>query len=324
MSQETALTTSVTSSVIDLAIYAWLDAKFHKSTSEKTRQAYTETMTRFRALLRAQGLDLGSNPAAVALIAQAFASSSMRGKQVASATYNQRLAIISSFYAYAYKQGPQSPLYLEHNPVDTLERAKVQEYAGARALDEDVVAEALLSIDRAGLSGKRDYALLSVLLQTGRRAQEVADLTWGHVQLHQGRATLTFPRAKGNEVLLDELPASVTEALLRWLRAYYGSDLDQLAPETPLWVSLAHDGSRGHQLGYVSITAICKKYLGTSKVHVTRHTFAHTMEEIGAPVSEIQARLGHKSLATTGRYLASLKRAHNRHGDQLAARYGID
>ena len=40
--------------------------------------------------------------------------------------------IIFSFYAYAHKQGPASPLYLEHNPIDTLERAKVQEYAGAR------------------------------------------------------------------------------------------------------------------------------------------------------------------------------------------------
>ncbi len=66
----------------------------------------------------------------------------------------------------------------------------------ARALDEDVVAEALLSIDQAELAGKRDYALLTVLLQTGRRAQEVATLTWGWVQFHKGRATLTFPRTK--------------------------------------------------------------------------------------------------------------------------------
>jgi integrase len=77
------------------------------------------------------------------------------------------------------------------------------------------------------------------------------------------------------------------------------------------------------QLGYLAINAICKKHLGTSKVHSTRHTFAHTMEAIGAPISEIQARLGQKSLATTGRYLASLKRAENRHGDQLAALFRI-
>lgn len=321
--EETTLTTIVTSSAIDVLVYAWLDAKFHKSTSEKTRKAYTETIHQFRGMLSMQGLDLGSPPTRVALVAQAFAGYSARGRQVSSATYNQRLAILSSLYAYAKKQGPQSPLYLEHNPIDTLDRAKVQAYASAQPLTGDVVAEQLASIDQSTLSGKRDYALLSILLQTGRRAQEVASLTWGNVKTQKDKAILTFPRAKGNETMIDELPVSVTAALVRWLNAYYGRALDTLAPETPLWVSLARDSSHGKQLGYVSINALCKKRLGTSKVHATRHTFAHSMEQIGAPVSEIQARLGHKSMATTGRYLASLKRAENRHGDQLAALFGI-
>ncbi len=324
MSEETAITSIVTSRTIDLVVYAWLDAKFHKSGSEKTRKAYTDAINQFRGLLSSQGLDLDSDPAAVSLAAQVYAGFSARDRQVAPATRNQRLAVISSFYAYAHKQGPQSPLYLEYNPIDSLERAKVQEYAGARALPDDVIAEALASINQRELAGQRDYALLSVLLQTGRRAQEVESLLWEDVSLHKGRATLTFTHCKGNEVMVDELPTAVTEALLRWLRAYYGPNLDQLPPASPLWVSLARDSSRGKQLGYLSINLICKKHLGTSKVHVTRHTFAHTMEQIGAPVSEIQARLGHKSLATTGRYLASLKRAENRHGDQLAARYGIE
>lgn len=199
----------------------------------------------------------------------------------------------------------------------------MQTYASAQPLDGESVSEALASIDQRDLDGKRDYALLSILLQTGRRAQEVARLTWGNVQVHKGRATLTFLHAKGNETLIDELPAGVTDALLRWLHAYYGRSLGHLAPESPLWVSLARDQSRGKQIGYHAVNAICLKRLGTSKVHVTRHTFAHSMERIGAPISEIQARLGHKSLATTGRYLASLKRAENRHGEQLAALFGI-
>lgn len=322
MNDESALSPIVTSTPVDLAVYAWLDAKFHKSTSEKTRKAYTDTMNQFRGLLSSQGLTLASDPAAVALVAQAFAGSSQRGKQVAPATYNQRLSILSSFYVYAHKQGPTSPLYLEHNPIDGRDRAKVQEYAGAQPLAEDVVAERLAEIDQDLLAGKRDYALLSILLQTGRRADEVAALTWADVRIHKGRATLTFC-AKGNETMIDELPATVTDALLRWLHAYYGRALGKLAQESPVWVSLARR-NRGEQLGYWAVNAICKKRLGTSKVHATRHTFAHSMERIGAPVSEIQARLGHKSLATTGRYLASLRRAENRHADQLAALYGIE
>ena len=41
-------------------------------------------------------------------------------------------------------------------------------------------------------------------------------------------------------------------------------------------------------------------------MHALRHTFAKAMEDSGAKVSKIQARLGHSILATMGRYLAAL------------------
>jgi integrase len=81
--------------------------------------------------------------------------------------------------------------------------------------------------------------------------------------------------------------------------------------------------SYGQVLGTQAIADICQKHLGTSKVHAMRHTFAHTMEAAGASVSEIQARLGHESLATTGRYLAQLKQDENKHGDVITAMLGI-
>jgi integrase/recombinase XerC len=319
MNDKQAVPPAGTSPSLELAVEAWLDAKFHMSTSEKTRQAYTQTIQQFRALLQGQGLDLDGDPSNVALIAQAFAGFSARGKQVKPTTYNQRLSILSSFYAYARKRK-----VLSSNPIDALERAKVQEYAQAQALDGEMVREALQAIDQSTLRGARDYAILSVFLQTGRRALEVATLKWKHVSIHKEKARLTFEHAKGGEVMQDELPMRVTNALVRWLHRWYGADLGKLPPDAPLWVSLAHDASYGQPLGYQSINALCKKYLGTSKVHATRHTWAHSMEQLGASISEIQARLGHKSLATTGRYLASLRRAENRKAEELATLFGIE
>src|SRR5260221_3954807 len=173
MNDTQALTTIVTQAPLDLAVAAWLDAKFYKSTSEKTRKAYTDTMKLFRAGLHCEGLDLDSKPGQVALIAQAFAGFSARGRQVAPTTYNQRLAILSSFYEHARKRQ-----VLVINPIDLIDRAKVQEYAGAQALDDETVKAQLATIDQGTLRGARDYALLSVLLQTARRAQEVATLQW--------------------------------------------------------------------------------------------------------------------------------------------------
>jgi integrase len=301
MNEQQALTTIVTGSQLDLAVSAWLDAKWHKSTSAKTRHTYEDTLSLFRAGLRHEGLDLASDPEQVALVAQAFAGFSARGRQVKPTTYNLRLAVLSSFYTFARKRK-----FLEVNPIEQLDRAKVQEYAHAEALDGDMVYAALQRIDQRDVKGARDYAILSVLLQTGRRAQEVASLQWQHVRIHNGRATLTFEHCKGDEVMIDELPAPVTNALLRWLHAYYGASLDKVSPEAALWVSLARDASYGRQLGYQSINNLCKKWLGVGKVHTTRHTTAHALEQLGMSVSEIQARLGHKSLATTGHYLASL------------------
>src|SRR5262249_47494849 len=149
---------------------------------------------------------------------------------------------------------------------------QVQQYAGAQALDTEEVATQLQGIDQSTLKGARDYAILSVLLYTGRRAQEVATLQWQHVRMHHGHARLTFVHAKVDLVMQDDLPAPVTNALLRWLRRWYGAQRGKLAPESPLWVSLAHDGSHGQALGYQSINALGLKHLGTSKVHATRHT----------------------------------------------------
>src|SRR5439155_5213377 len=103
MQETQALSTIVTSSPVDLAIVGWLDAKFHRSKSERTRHAYEDTLRTFRSGLQQKDLDLDGDRAPVALVAQAFASFSVQGREVKPATYNQRLAILSSFYVYARK-----------------------------------------------------------------------------------------------------------------------------------------------------------------------------------------------------------------------------
>jgi len=327
--QDNALTPIVTGSLLEVTISGWLHAKFQHSGSQKTRRAYSETLIQFRTWLTGEGLDLDSpgeqERVKIAFLAQAYAAHSVRGKQVRPATFNQRLAILSSFYTYA--KGKQ---LVAINPLEGVERGKVQAYAGARPLAPETTQAAFQEIDRETLSGKRDYALLAVLLQTGRRVQEVATLQLAHLTLSNGRMTLSFEHCKGDKAMRDTVPMPVSQALIAWLHAFYGASLSLGIPldDRPVWVSLAQGGragkSYGRPLGTQAIADVCKKYLGTSKVHAMRHTFAHFMEKAGASVSEIQARLGHESLATTGRYLAQLKQDENRHGDLLAAMLGIE
>jgi integrase len=311
---------------LDQAVALWLDTKAKRSGSLRTLGAYRETLGAFRARLQALGLDLDSEERKVALVAQAFADardplhSRHAAQSVTPGTYNQRLAVISSFYYFVRRRR----VLALTNPIEMLERRKDETYASARPLDPRQVTRQMAAIDRDSLGGVRDYALLSVALYTGKRLAELARLTWGDLELVGGVVTLTF-HGKGGKTLREELSREVGDALLRWLYRWYGVGVGRLPADAPLWVSLAPNGRRGagHHLTARAISDVCKKRLGTSKVHALRHTYAAAMEAVGAPVSEIQARLGHSSLSTTGRYLAKLRSPKNPHGDDLALMLGL-
>lgn len=314
---------------IDQIRAAWLDAKFRKSKSEKTRKAYEDTFDSFRVTLQSFGLDLDRDPVQISLVAQGWAArrspGASREGDVKENTYNQRLATISSFYTYAHKHR----MLPGENPIEMVERATVQEYASAEALEAKEVEAVLKKINRKTLVGKRDYALLSIALQTGRRAQEIAGIHYGHLTIkaatnRQGeRVTVFFPRLKGGKSASNVLEGGTSAALLDYLQALYGSELGILPHQAPLWISLSRNGTKGQPIGVKALEGICKKRCGSSKFHLLRHTFAVNMEEAGAKVSEIKEKLGHSTGTDTGRYLDHFKSSTNKHGTKLESMYGI-
>ncbi|MDQ6695395.1 MAG: hypothetical protein M3014_13430 [Chloroflexota bacterium] len=169
---------------LEVAILGWLDAKRGRSGSLRTWHTYADTLSSLRAALQREGLDLDGPATPVALVAQAWAGSKpvsrkasagsrvgtednnlspaannhatnnanpVSGPDPAPTTYNQRLASVSSFYKYARKQG-----ILDANPIERVERRRVQAYAGSRALEAEYVKQALASIDRNSAIGSRD------------------------------------------------------------------------------------------------------------------------------------------------------------------------
>jgi site-specific recombinase XerD len=299
---------------LDLAIAAWLDSKAGRSGSIHTGKIYRTTIADFRAQLHASGLDLDSAPRTVALAAQGWAGRN----NPAPATHNRHLAVLSSFYAFCRKRG----LLLGENPIGLVERRQVQSYAGIEALAPADVRPRLASIDRSTLAGLRDYALLNCALATGRRVAELAGMRWAHLHFDGDRIRLHFPRAKGGKVMSDTLPAGVSRALSSYLHSLYGAELARLRPDAPIWVALSRNQPGRPALSVRSLETICHERLGIH-FHGLRHTFARTMEDAGAKVSDIQGRLGHASLATTGRYLAALRSSENPHADQVAELLGL-
>lgn len=320
---------------LELAIAAWLDSKAKRSGSLATRRRYEDVLHGFRAELRERtGLDLDGDWRAVGLFAQAWASKRRRttrqgraGEQdVANATHNNRLAILSSFYTFARRRGLLPTL---DNPIELLDRRPEQEYATAKSLDFATVEQRLAAIDRRGsLEGARDYALLTVALHTGRRAAELAGLRYGDITVSasDGRVTATWRRCKGGKVMADTLPAHVGQALVEWLARAYNERLAHLDAEAPVWLALDPWSRRKHQERAISSQAIghiCERRMGTSHVHALRHTFAHAMAEVGAHPTVIRDRLGHSNLATTTKYLTALESATNPFAEQLERLFGV-
>lgn len=308
---------------LNLLIEEWLLEKYRQTQSMKTRETYRSILYQYRAALQQQGLDLDRVDCLAALVttARLYSTFSARGKEVKVATSNLRLAVLSSFYEFAQRND-----LLDVNPIDKIKRGKTRRYQGAHALQPEIVQARLRSIDTSTLAGQRDRALLLVYLQTCRRLSEVASLLWRDVRIErrpdqQELVTLTFERCKGAKRMVDQLPAGVSQILLTWVRNYYAEAQIPLTPDAPLWVALAAGGrngkNRGNQLGTQAIADICKKYLGTSKVHTTRHTGTLLRLKAGATVQDIKKQLGHDSLATTDYYIEVLLQGPDLYAEQV-------
>ena len=304
---------------LDETIAAWLHAKASRTDSIETDRTYRSYMNQFRAVLWKAGLDLDSDDIAlIAMLAQGWASHATRKAKIGPATYNQRLTTISSFYQYAIKHG-----LLKENPLRLVDRRPVEARDYAQPLEQEDVQQRLQKIDRRTLSGLRDYALLSLAITTGRRSMELANLRLGDIQIAGSKVVVQWRRCKGGKQMSDILMPGTTSALVTYLGAIYGN-FAELPPDTPLWLSFSRNETKGQAIGKAAISDIVNKWFGTTKVHSTRHTFAVSMENAGAKLSDIGARLGHSNLSTTSVYMQRLHSAENKFAAELERMYGID
>jgi len=302
----------------------WLLNTYASASGGSTAAIYRKLLSSLRTYLQMYGLDLNSQGDQLAQCVQAWASlrtpKSRRQGSVAPATYNQRIAAVHSFYSWILK----NQIAVWPNPTESLARPAIQKYAEAQALDVQQVRARLKNIDRSTARGKRDYALLQVALNTGRSTRELAGLHWGNLDLRDEQAImLTFEGGRGGKVLHDTLDQRLSQTLLDYLHAVYGTDLQVPNPTAPIWVSFS-DRTFRQAIGPQTIADICATHLGVSKTQQLRHTFALAMDQVGAPVDAIQTRLGHEDRTTTDIYLANLKKARNPYAGALADCFGLE
>lgn len=321
---------------IDASIAEWLKQKeTTRSGSTKTITAYGDTIQQFRAFLADFGLDLLGNPIDIARVAPLWASTRAPTRinkdgtlnkrhqgEVSNSTYNQRLAILSSWYTFV-----QQVYKLDiSNPIKDVAKRKVQAYAAALPIEPDVVETGLESINRNRLQGLRDYAILAVALYTGRRASELVGLRGEDVTIQgEGKAARLLLRfhCKGGKIEYNKLDEETSVVLLEYLHAQFGKQLLTIPPDAPIWVSYSRQ-NKGEAISVQTLSSICRETLGTSKNHALRHSFAVAMIRSGAPITDLAEALGHTDIKITQLYAKEVdKSADNPYGKKIVTRFGI-
>ena len=162
-------------------------------------------------------------------------------------------------------------------------------------------AQALLDApSRDSLRGKRDRALLALLLGCGLRRDELANLGWNRVQQREKRWVIVDIEGKGNRIRSVPMPPWAKTALDLWTA-------DAGIRNGPFFRAIRQKGDVGNALSPQAVYLIVRRYaeqLGIKIApHDLRRTFAKLAHRGHAPLEQIQLSLGHESIVTTERYL---------------------
>jgi integrase len=218
---------------------------------------------------------------------------------MAASSINVRLSAIRKLAAEAADNGLLAP-----EVAAAVSRVRGAKRHGVRAgnwltLDQ---AEQLLDLpDVKTKKGKRDRALLALLVGCGVRRQELAGLRIDDIQQRDGRWCIVDLAGKGNRIRTVPMPPWAKAAVDEWLAAAHFS--------AGLVLGAVNKGDRitGQGMSAQSIYEVVEAYgneLGASLApHDVRRTFAKLAHKGRAPLEQIQISLGHASIQTTERYL---------------------
>ena len=272
-----------------------------RNASPRTIAAYRDT---FRLLLRFAHQQTGKQPFQLdiddldAPLVGAFLTHLEQGRGNSPRTRNARLGAIHSFYRYAAVEHP------EH--AHTIARimaipTKRHERNTVSYLDLGETKALLAAPDRRTWLGRRDHALLVLMIQTGIRVSELTGLHIGDV--HLGVGAHIRVTGKGRKMRSPTLTRETVAVLRSWLKELRGQ------PDQPLFPT-----RQGRPLSRYTVAAIVTRHASTAAVdcpsltakrttpHTLRHTNAMLLRAKGVDIATIALWLGHETTQTTHIY----------------------
>jgi site-specific recombinase XerD len=270
--------------------------------SPQTVASYRDT---FRLLLQFVHRETGIGPATLPLakldagIILRFLDGLEKNRGNSVVSRNLRLTAIRSFYRMVALHDPTNVGVATHVLTIPLKRCntRVREYLTREEMDA-----ILASIDRTRWYGRRDYALLLTLYNSGARVSEISTLHQNQISI--AAKSYVQLHGKGRKDRLIPLWPRTARVLKEWFRelgqgnqavafpSVRGEPLTRFAVH--LLLRKAVDQARGR------CPSLSRKRISP---HLVRHGTAMALLQSGVDIAVIALWLGHESIETTNKYL---------------------
>jgi site-specific recombinase XerD len=170
--------------------------------------------------------------------------------------------------------------------------------------------------DRQRLKGKRDRALLALMLACGLRRHEVVALTLDHLQQREEHWAIIDLLGKGGHVRTVPVPDWVRNELGSWLAAA-AIDRGRLFRRVSKAGTTWGEGMTEKAVWHIVKEAASGVGVPKLAPHDLRRTCARLCHASGGELEQIQFLLGHISVQTTERYLDCKQRIRSAVNDYI-------
>lgn len=224
----------------------------------------------------------------------------LEARKLASASLRRKLSAVSSLYEYLCERNA-----VVNNPALGVKRPKEGANEGKTPALSDDQARAMLKAPRTDTwQGKRDAAMLAVLLYHGLRASELCCLRVRDYADRRGVRTLCV-HGKGGKIRYLPVHPKAVAALTEYLAAS-----EHVLDETvPLFIPSPERSARATPMLRQRVRELVQRYSkglelpkGSARPHALRATAATNALDHGADIAKVQDWLGHANPGTTRLY----------------------
>ncbi|MCW4466750.1 site-specific integrase [Glutamicibacter sp. MNS18] len=214
-------------------------------------------------------------------------------------TRNTRLAAIHSLFTYAALRHPEHAAVIQR--VLAIPTARIQRNI-VSWLDQDEADALLAACNQDTRTGRRDYALFSLAIQTGLRVSELIGLNIADI--HTGAGPHVHCLGKGRKERRTPLLPAVVAIMGHWIQER-NATADAALFATTTGRRLSRDAIEQRLRVTVATAAASCPSLNGKRVtaHTMRHTAAMRLLQSGVDTTVIALWLGHEQISTTNIYI---------------------